>query len=69
MATVEIKPVSSARLPEIALLVLALLVGVGAYVATAITKTGEPPAGLWLHVGALVVFTVATHLLVRHFAP
>ncbi|MDO4665546.1 MAG: FtsW/RodA/SpoVE family cell cycle protein [Actinomycetaceae bacterium] len=69
MATVQIHQARSGRLPEVVLLALAILLGMGGYLATTINKTGSLPHAMWIHLGVLVAIALITHLLVRHFAP
>ncbi len=54
---------------ELALTVLAVLIGVGAYCAVGLGAEGRVPAGALGLAAGLVVAAVATHLLVRAVAP
>lgn len=60
---------SSGRFKEAFLLFLALAIGISAYFSIVLNRTGALPSNLEAHIGILVVFTLVTHLLVRHFAP
>ena len=54
---------------ELFLLVLALVVGVGAYVAVGLGFNGEVPADTYTLGGGMAVLAVVAHIMVRRFAP
>ena len=54
---------------ELGLTVLAVLIGVGAYVAIGLGVEGTVPAGALTLAGALVATAVVGHLIVRRLAP
>ena len=54
---------------ELALLVLAVALGAGAYVQVGLATDGQIPAELWRHCGALAVMALAMHIIVRLRAP
>jgi cell division protein FtsW (lipid II flippase) len=54
---------------ELFLLILALIVGVGAYVAVGLGFNGEVPADTFTLAGGMAVLAVIAHITVRQFAP
>ncbi|MDO4242767.1 MAG: FtsW/RodA/SpoVE family cell cycle protein [Actinomyces sp.] len=60
---------SSGRWAEAGLLIIALLLGLGGFVLTALNRTGSSPAQVLQLGGALVVVAVVVHLWVRRTAP
>lgn len=69
MATVEPGGVRRGRGRELFLLVLATIIGLGAYAAVAIAETDSLPGDFYLYSGVLILIAVVLHLLVRYFAP
>lgn len=69
MATVEPGGVRRGRGRELILLVLATLIGLGAYAAVAVAVTDSLPGDFYLYSGVLILIAVVLHLLVRFFAP
>ncbi|AOZ71885.1 cell division protein [Boudabousia tangfeifanii] len=69
MATVSVKPVRPGRLSELFLTIMAVLLGIGGYAATAYTRNGELPANLGYHMLALVGVAIAGSLIVRWLTP
>ncbi|MGH3367514.1 MAG: FtsW/RodA/SpoVE family cell cycle protein [Nocardioidaceae bacterium] len=54
---------------ELVLLVLALVIGIGAYAITGLGREGEVPADVVVYGGGLTVLAVGAHVLVRYLAP
>lgn len=69
MATVEPMAAPTRRGTELALLVLALFVGMSAYVIVSLRINGTIPVTLLRDTGGLALLTLALHLVVRRTAP
>lgn len=69
MATVQITPVRRSRVGEMCLMLLAVLIGVGAYALTGLNRSGQLPENLGLFVGILVTFAVVAEVGVHFLAP
>lgn len=69
MATVEPARTRPGRGRELGLLILAVLIGMGAYAEVELAVNETLPADFYLHTGALVLLAAVLHLLVRAFAP
>lgn len=69
MATVTHERVRTGRLSEVFLLVIAVLIGIYAYVQVGLAMTGVVPANLAMHAGAFAGLAVVVHLLMRWKAP
>ena len=60
---------ATGRWAEVGLLVVALVIGLGGFVLTALNRTGSSPAQILQLGGALVAVAVVVHLWVRRTAP
>ena len=60
---------ATGRWAEVCLLVIALIIGLGGFVLTALNRTGSSPAQILQLGGALVAVAVVVHLWVRRTAP
>ena len=60
---------ATGRWAEMCLLVIALIIGLGGFVLTALNRTGSSPAQILQLGGALVAVAVVVHLWVRRTAP
>ena len=69
MAIVSQQSARSGRWVELMLLIVALAIGLYAYLQVGLATTGTPPAGLLTHVGVLVVLALGTHIVLRWRAP
>ena len=69
MATVQVSGARPRRLLEMALMLLATLLGILGYVLTTLNRTGTLPENLWLYVGLFVALAVAAEVLVHLTAP
>lgn len=69
MATVQPGEVRRGRGRELILLVLAVVLGLGAYASVSLAVEESLPADFYAHSGVLVLLAVVLHLLVRYFAP
>ena len=69
MATVQVSPARPRRLVEIALMILAVLLGIGGYALTTLNRTGEYPSNLLTYVGVLVGLAIAAEVGVHFLAP
>lgn len=68
-ATPTAHPRSSGRWVEASLLAVALCIGLGGFVLTALNRTGSSPAQFIQLGGALMAVSIVVHLWVRHTAP
>ena len=69
MATVTIAPARPRRVLEMALMLVALALGIGGYALTALNRTGAVPANLGQHVLILVVVAVVAEVGMHFLAP
>ena len=69
MATVMVAPTRPRRLVEIALMVVALAIGIGGYVLTTINRTGVIPPNLGMHIVILLVVAIAAEIGMHVLAP
>ena len=69
MATVMVAPTRPRRLVEIALMVVALAIGIGGYVLTTINRTGVIPSNLGMHIVILLVVAIAAEIGMHVLAP
>lgn len=69
MATVTVQKVRSGRASELALLILAVALGILAYVQVGLAVDGALPSNIAWQAGAFAVLAVAVHLLLRWQAP
>ncbi len=69
MATVQVSAARPQRFLELLLMILAVAVGVSAYVLTHLNQEGAVPAGLLSHVGVLVAVAFIAEVVVRFTAP
>src|SRR5205823_13692018 len=59
----------SRRGTQLALIVLAVVLSIGAYVLVTLGTTGRTPPDVWVFVGVIGAAYVGAHLLVSRFAP
>lgn len=69
MATVIPQPARSGRTTELVLLVMALGLGLFAYLQVGLSTTGEPPVDMLLYGGGMAALALIFHLVVRWRAP
>ncbi|OKL50546.1 FtsW/RodA/SpoVE family cell cycle protein [Boudabousia marimammalium] len=69
MATISVRPARPGRLPELFLMFMAVLIGVGGYAATAYSRTGTLPQGFTTHIAAFLGLAVVASVLVKIYAP
>lgn len=69
MATVSVAPAHPHRLREIALMAMALAIGIGGYVLTTLNRTGDVPANLGRHILVLVLLAAAAEVGMHWLAP
>lgn len=69
MATVTHERVRTGRLSEIFLIVIAVVIGLYAYLQVGLAMTGVVPADIAMHAGAYTALAVLIHVLVRWKAP
>ena len=69
MAIITQQVARPGRWVELVLLVLALTIGLYAYLQVGLATTGAVPAGLLTHVGVLAALALGTHLVLRWRAP
>ncbi len=69
MATVQVSGARPRRLLEMALMLLATLLGILGYVLTTLNRTGTLPENLWLYAGLFIGLAVAAEVLVHLTAP
>ena len=69
MAIVSQRAGRPGRWVEFLLLLLALAIGLYAYLQVGLATTGTPPAGMVTHVGVLVLLALGAHVVLRWRAP
>ncbi len=69
MAIISQQTSRRGRWSELGLLVLALAIGLYAYLQVGLATTGSPPTGMVTHVGVLVLLALGTHVVLRWRAP
>ncbi|WP_324650197.1 FtsW/RodA/SpoVE family cell cycle protein [Georgenia sp. H159] len=69
MAIVSQQAARPGRWVELAMLLLALAIGLYAYLQVGLATTGSPPAGMVTQVGVLVLLALVTHVVLRWRAP
>jgi cell division protein FtsW (lipid II flippase) len=73
MSAVQAAPVAvvhrKRRGAELLLLVMALVIGIGAYAMVGLARDGEVPSDIFTYGGGLTLLAVGAHLVVRFLAP
>lgn len=69
MATVHVSGARPRRATEILLMLLAIAIGISAYVLTSLNRTGTLPPALGLHIGLFVGIAVVAEVIVQLTAP
>jgi cell division protein FtsW (lipid II flippase) len=73
MSAVQASPVAvvhrKRRGAELLLLVMALVIGIGAYAIVGLARDGEVPTDIFFYGGGLTLLAVGAHLVVRFLAP
>src|SRR5690606_11073527 len=69
MAIIDPQAGRPARWVELGLMVLALAIGLYAYLQVGLATTGSPPSGMVSQLGVLVVLALGVHVVLRWCAP
>lgn len=69
MATVQVSGARPRRVTEMALMLLAVALGIAGYILTNLNRTGTLPANLWKYIGLFVGLAILAEVVVHWMAP